>query len=95
LLKKFNRVFNVWRESSDPDESLDLLVDSAAVLLSNQHPDYWDKSLNDGRGGHTEAAEEALDEETVFKILEVSGGIKLNTPEVLAAAMEATKDGTN
>lgn len=70
-------------------ESMSILLQAAVICLADQKPEWVDD---------LEAAEEVLDMETVYRIIEVCGGIKLNDPEALrAAAMAAAQveDGTS
>lgn len=97
-LRKFNRKFDELGqvdkklkeglpegEELDPrdveDASIDVLVDLAAICLKGKGVD----ELLDDR----EALEEALDTPTIYKLIEVCAGIKLNDPELAAAAMQA------
>ena len=70
-------------EDTTEDEGLDILLDASALCLKGQRPEFWDGE------GHTEAYEEAVDMPTVYKILDVCGGVKLNDPNLLAMAQEA------
>jgi len=109
-LRKFMAKMQEFGEVSEEDEGLDILLDAAAICLMKQHPDLWDKKKTkvEGKdgveeyiGGYSEEAEEALDMPTVYRILDVCGGVKLNDPNLIAAAMEsmenqaAAKAGTN
>lgn len=78
------------------EEGLEVLLDAAAVCLMKQVPEYWDKHKNkneDGvaRGGYSDEAEEAFDMPTVYRIIEICGGIKLNDPDLIRMAMESVQ----
>ena len=65
-------------KSDDPAEgTLDILLDVCVVLLKRQRPELVDR----------EVAEELFDLETVYKVIEVMLGVKLNDPKLLEAAM--------
>jgi hypothetical protein len=85
-LREFMKVMAGFGEVEDEDQGLNVLLDAAAVCLKKQRPDFWDKDANDGAGGHTEIVEECLDMSTVYHVLDKCGGVKLNDPELLAAA---------
>jgi hypothetical protein len=76
-------------DSADEEAGLEILLDAAAICLMKQHPELWDKDKNDGVGGYSEQAEEAFDMPTVYHILDICGGVKLNDPELIAAATAA------
>lgn len=65
------------------DEGLDILLDASAICLKAQRPEFW------ADNHHTEAYEDAVDMPTVYHILDVCGGVKLNDPNLLAMAQEA------
>ena len=88
-LREFMKVMEEFGQVEDEEAGLNILLDAAAVCLKKQVPEYWDSSLNDGKGGHSEAAEEAFDMSTVYHVLDKCGGVKLNDPNLMAAAAEA------
>jgi hypothetical protein len=57
--------------------TLDILLDVCVTLLKKQRPELIDR----------EVAEELFDLETVYKVIEVMLGVKLNDPKLLEAAM--------
>ena len=67
-------------ESKTENETLTILIDACAVALEKQLPDL----VND-----RDALEDALDVPTINRILEVCGGIKMDDPNLLAAAVLA------
>jgi hypothetical protein len=65
-------------DADDPAEgTLDILLDVCVTLLKKQRPELIDR----------EVAEELFDLETVYKVIEVMLGVKLNDPKLLEAAM--------
>ena len=79
-LRKFMQVINKTAESNTEDETLSVLIDACAVALEKQLPDL----VSD-----RDALEDALDVPTINRILEVCGGIKMDDPNLLAAAVLA------
>ena len=67
-------------ESKTENETLTILIDACAVALEKQLPDL----VSD-----RDALEDALDVPTINRILEVCGGIKMDDPNLLAAAVLA------
>jgi hypothetical protein len=56
---------------------MDLLLDCAAIAMKQYKPEIADKAK----------LEEIIDLPTVYKVIEVAAGIKLNDPNALAAAL--------
>ena len=79
-LRKFMTAIQKTAEVKTEDETLTVLIDACAVALEKQLPDL----VND-----RDALEDALDVPTINRILEVCGGIKLDDPNLLAAAVLA------
>lgn len=80
-LKQYNEYLLELVESklpADEDKTLDMFKEMTKTCLHREAPELVD---ND------EAFEEALDIDTIFKVLEVCAGIKLNDPNLQAAAL--------
>lgn len=88
-LRKFMTKMQEFAEVKDEEQGLDILLDAAAICLMKERPELYDKHKNDGKGGYSEEAEDAFDMPTVYRILDVCGGVKLNDPNLIAAATEA------
>lgn len=79
-LRKFMAAVQKTADTKTEDETLTVLIDACAVALERQLPDL----VKD-----RDALEDALDVPTINRILEVCGGIKLDDPNLLAAAVLA------
>jgi hypothetical protein len=79
-LRKFMIAVEKTGQSTSENDTLTALVDACGVALEKQVPDL----VKD-----RQALEEALDVPTINRILEVCGGIKLDDPNLLAAAVLA------
>lgn len=79
-LRKFMAEMQKAANSQDEDQTLDILISACAVALEKQLPDL----VKD-----RDALEDALDVPTINRILEVCGGIKMDDPNLLAAAVLA------
>ena len=77
-LRKFMTAIQKTAESKTENETLTILIDACAVALEKQLPDL----VKD-----RDALEDALDVPTINRILEVCGGIKMDAPNLLAAAV--------
>lgn len=82
-LRKFMAAIQRTAEVETEDETLDVLIDACAVALAKQFPDLV---------ADRDKLEDSLDVPTINRILEVCGGIKMDDPNLLAAAVLA---GTN
>lgn len=80
LLRDFMEEFQKIGEeeiAEDNVKSMDVLMNCATIAMKQYNEKLADK----------EALEEVIDLPTVYKIIEVASGIKLNDPNVLAAAL--------
>lgn len=84
-LRKFMTVMEDFAKAKSDEEGFEVLLKAAALCVAKQRPEFYDAE----KGETTEAFEDAIDMPTVYKILEVCGGVKLNDPNLLAAAAEA------
>ena len=79
-LRAFMEAINKTAEATTENDTLTVLIDACAVALSKQLPELVkDRDL----------LEDALDVPTINRILEVCGGIKMDDPNLLVAAVLA------
>jgi len=79
-LRKFMETIQKTATVTTEGETLTILIEACAIALEKQLPDLV---------ADKEALEDALDVPTMNRILEVCGGIKLDDPNLLAAAVLA------
>ena len=79
-LRKFMIAISKTADTKSEDETLDILIDACAVALEKQLPELV---------ADRDAFEDVLDVPTINRILEVCGGIKMDDPNLLAAAVLA------
>lgn len=79
-LRKFMAAIQKTTEVTTEEETLTVLIDACAIALEKQLPE-----LTKDR----DAFEDVLDVPTINRILEVCGGIKMDDPNLLAAAVLA------
>lgn len=102
LLRRF---MDAWREfekmdGSDENQGFDVFVNCAGVGLSENFKDkytLWPTAEQKKKGLHLnpdykEYLEGVLDLDTIYKVLDVSGGIKLNDPKLMEAAVLAAAE---
>jgi len=83
LLREFMKEFQKIGDekiSEDNIKSMDLLLACATIAMKQYNPDIATK----------EQMEDIVDLPTVYKIIEIAAGIKLNDPNALAAALAGT-----
>ena len=79
-LRKFMEAIQKTANVTTEGETLTVLIEACAIALEKQLPELV---------ADKEALEDALDVPTMNRILEVCGGIKLDDPNLLAAAVLA------
>lgn len=84
-LRKFMKTMESFADAETEDEGLEVMLDASALCLKSERPEFWDNDSNK----HSESFEDSVDMPTIYKILDVCGGLKLNDPNLLAAAQEA------
>lgn len=75
-LRKFMKKFKELDNLKEDDQVVDFLIEVGQLCLSSLYKEYED----------SEKFEDAVDMPTVHKIIEICGGVKLNDPELMAAA---------
>ena len=80
LNKYFEEIKRSLSNSSGEDETLTILITACGIAIESQVPELV---------ADKDKLEEALDMPTINRILEVCGGIKLDDPNLLAAAVLA------
>ena len=79
-LRKFMEVIKKVQEAEDETATLGILVEACGVAIETQLPDLV---------ADLDKLEDALDVPTINRILEVCGGIKMDDPNLIAAAVLA------
>lgn len=77
-LRVFMKHIEKLAECETEEETIDVILDAAIICLKKQKPEFADR----------EVAEEALDLDTIYKVLEVCGGVKLNDPKLMEMAQQ-------
>ena len=79
-LRRFMEVMDKFGEAKTEIETLGILIDACAIALESQLPDLV---------ADKDKLEDSLDLPTIYRILKVCGGIDLENPNLVAAALEA------
>lgn len=69
---------NDFAKTEEQSENLEVVIQACAVLLKPYNTDWTDEEI-----------EELVDMETLYKVIEVCGGIKLNDPKMIEMAQQA------
>jgi hypothetical protein len=83
LLREFMKEFQKIGDekiAEDNIKSMDLLLSCSVIAMKQYNPEIADKVK----------LEEIIDLPTIYKVIEVAAGIKLNDPNALAAALAGT-----
>jgi hypothetical protein len=81
LQKKFMKKWDELGKVENEEESIDQMMVLAKICIESV-----DKELAED----DDKLEEALDMPTIYKLIEICAGIKLNDPNLMAAAAQAT-----
>lgn len=95
-LRRFMKVWEGFKEldADDEEASLNIFVNCAGIAIEDSFKDVFEKT-HDSDGltkEYYEHLEEVLDMDTIYKILDVCGGLKLNDPNLIAAAAKAAAE---
>lgn len=88
-LRRFMKAWGEFAEIENEDQAFDIYINCCGIALEkavdNDFPNTRDseKTLTDE---YREYLEDVLDMDTIYKILEVCGGLKLNDPKLLEQA---------
>ncbi len=107
-LRRFMEAWAKFTEAETEEQGMDVYINCAGIALENNYKDKFDvKPTKDEKEEglfigvkYKEHLEDTLELDSIYKILDVCGGIKLNDPKALEAAMEAAveaarEDGTS
>jgi len=94
VTRKGNEMLERLGDIDDNDEGVHKLLEIVTLCLKRQRPDFETNEIND-EGEETgrkvpnfDLLEELFDYETMFKVIEIFLGVKLNDPKLMEAAAE-------
>jgi hypothetical protein len=99
-LRRFMKAWERFKEvTEDNDISLDVFIECSAIALEAELSEVVENRFDGKTKSITEEyreyLEEVLDMDTIYKIMEICAGLKLNDPNLLAAAQAAVEAGKN
>jgi hypothetical protein len=94
-LRKFMKAWQEFANIETEDDAFDIYINCCGIALEKDFREQFEgKTLDSEKvltDDYREYLEEVLDMDTIYKVLEVTGGLKLNDPKLLEAAEEAAR----
>lgn len=94
-LKRFMKAWGEFAEISTEEEAFDIYINCCGIALEKSVKDDYPKTADSENvitDEYREYLEDVLDMDTIYKILDVCGGLKLNDPKLLAEAERLAKE---
>jgi hypothetical protein len=94
-LRRFMKAWQEFAEAKDDDDGFNVFINCAGIALEENFKGKFDSLKADKEAQekgevldseYKEYLEDTLDLETIYMVLDVCGGIKLNDPKLLEAA---------
>lgn len=105
---RLRRIMAEWKKFEnlkDDDDTFQIFVNCCGIALEKELAGKFDRTEADPKiteeknevlaKPYKDYLEETLDMDTIYKIMEVCAGMKLNDPNLQAAAARIMEDGTN
>jgi hypothetical protein len=91
LQREFMKAFNKMEQVKTEDEGYDVFMDLASICLRRQLITRFEEDITKGPGAkkYKEYLEDVLDMETIYEVLDVCGGIKVDPKAIAQAQMAA------
>lgn len=86
LLRKFMKSWQKFSDVKTEDDAFEVYVNCCGIALSKQLKGQFEEPLNKDdelADDYRAYIEEVLDMDTIFEIMDVCGGLKLNDPKLL------------
>lgn len=97
-LRRFMEAWEKFGEIKSDQDGFNVFINCAGIAIEHEFKGKFDslKAPASAEGEwlseeYKDYCEEVLDLDTIYKIIEVAGGLKLNDPKLLEAAMEAAR----
>lgn len=100
-LRRFMEAWATFDKLEDGDDGFDIFINCAGIALEDSYKGKFDslKASKDERENgeflsaeYKEYLEDTLDLDSIYRIIEVCSGIKLNDPKVIQAAEAAVEE---
>ena len=93
-LKRFMKAWGEFANIENEEQAFDIYINCCGVALEKSVASDFEVTADDDNvitDEYRAYLEDVLDMDTIYKILEVCGGLKLNDPKLLEAAEEAAR----
>lgn len=105
-LRRFMKAWQKFGEVKNDEEGFTVFINCAGIGLEHEFKGKFDSlkaTAEEQEKGeflsaeYKEYLEDVLDLDTIYKVLDITGGLKLNDPKLMEAALAAAAeaDGTN
>lgn len=100
-LRRFMEAWEAIKELPDGDDGFDVFINCAGIGLERNFTSKFDRlkaNADEKEKGEVLSAEykeyllDILDLDTIYKVLEITGDIKLNDPKLMEAALAAVAE---
>lgn len=91
-LRRFMKAWGEFANLEDEDGAFDIYINCCGIALENDYKTEFETVKDEEKilpDDYRATLEDVLDMDTIYKILEVCGGLKLNDPKLLERAQEA------
>lgn len=91
-LRRFMKAWAKFEELEEDADALDIYINCCGIALEKSLASKVEKTRDEEKfltDEYREYLEDILEMDTIFEILDICGGLKLNDPKVVAAAQEA------
>lgn len=88
VMRKGQELLSKLSEAADDDDGINRLLDIVALCTKRERPEFEVAEEDGRRVTNYDLLTDLFDMETVFKVIELFLGIKLNDPNLLKAAAE-------
>lgn len=88
-LRRFMKAWGEFANIKDEDQAFDIYINCCGIALEKAVEGDFNSTKDSEKiitDDYREYLEDVLDMDTIYKILEVCGGLKLNDPKLLAEA---------
>lgn len=99
LLKKLMKAWGEVSSAQTEDDIFEVYINCSGICLSREFSEDFEKPLEVDKDGVTRVSEEyhahledIMDMPTIYEVLDVCGGLKLNDPKLAEAVEEAVQD---
>lgn len=99
-LRRFMKAWGEFANIENEDQAFDIYINCCGIALEKSLGEKFNKTTDAEKtlsDDYREYLEDVLDMDTIYKVLDVCGGLKLNDPKLLAEAerLAAEQAGTN